>query len=400
MPTRPGIPRPGADSGRSALVVGAGIGGLGVARALGLAGWQVQVLEQANALDPVGAGITLWPNAVRALDVLGVRIRDYASPPGVGGLRTSSGRWLSRTDTADYPARYGAPLVAVHRADLQQALLGTLPAGTTATGTRVTGITQDATGLSVQHSSGLSRASLVVLADGLASANRHLVTGTAVRPRYAGYTAWRGVTGMGAVPVNQSGTTESWGRGQRFGIVPLAGGRIYWFATANTPEGQHSPDGPRGEHGQVSQRFHGWHAPIAQVLAATPPESVLRHDIYDLQPNPRSYVRGRLAVLGDAAHAMTPNLGQGACQALEDAVTMGALLHPDVDPALALLEYDRVRRPRAQAISSRSRQLGRIGQLSGRTTTAARDALLTITPDSAADHQLKSTLAWPVPTLA
>jgi 2-polyprenyl-6-methoxyphenol hydroxylase-like FAD-dependent oxidoreductase len=97
---------------------------------------------------------------------------------------------------------------------------------------------------------------------------------------------------------------------------------------------------------------------------------------------------------------MTPNLGQGACQALEDAVTMGALLHPDVDPALALLEYDRVRRPRAQAISSRSRQLGRIGQLSGRTTTAARDALLTITPDSAADHQLKSTLAWPVPTLA
>jgi 2-polyprenyl-6-methoxyphenol hydroxylase-like FAD-dependent oxidoreductase len=238
MPTRPGIPRPGADSGRSALVVGAGIGGLGVARALGLAGWQVQVLGAGERLGSGGRrhhsvaqrrpspGRPGCPDPRLRLACLGSAVCVPAADAG------------SRAPTlADYPARYGAPLVAVHRADLQQALLGTLPAGTTATGTRVTGITQDATGVSVQHSSGLSRASVVVLADGLASANRHLVTGTAVRPRYAGYTAWRGVTRIGAVLVNQSGTTESWGRGQRFGIVPLAGGRHLLVRNRQHPRG-------------------------------------------------------------------------------------------------------------------------------------------------------------------
>lgn len=243
MPPTVEVTREDSGSSPAALVVGAGIGGLSAARALWCGGWQVQVLEQAQRLDPVGAGITLWPNAVRALDILGVELRDQASRPGSSGLRSSTGRWLSCTDTADYPGRYGAPLIAVHRADLQQALLAVLPADTVTTGTRVSAVRQDATGVTVEHSAGHSRAAVVVLADGLASATHHLVTGSATRPRYAGYTAWRGVTESDADLPELLGTTERWGRGQRFGIVPLADGRTYWFATANTPQRQHASGG-------------------------------------------------------------------------------------------------------------------------------------------------------------
>ena len=305
MPGPAGRQSPGVRDPPSALVVGAGIGGLSAARALWSAGWQVEVLEQARQLDPVGAGITLWPNAVRALDSLGIQRHDHAARPGAGGLRTPSGRWLSRTDTASYPRRFGAPLIAVHRADLQQALLDALPDGTVTTGTRVTGVHQDDTGVTVEHSAGQRRAALVVLADGLASATRHLVTGSETGLRYAGYTAWRGVADADTGQPELPGTTESWGRGQRFGLVPLIDGRTYWFATANAPEHQYAPDGAVGEHAEVLRRFTGWHAPIEAVVAATAARSVLRHDVYELAPAPGSYVRGRLVLLGDAAHAMT-----------------------------------------------------------------------------------------------
>lgn len=386
----------GADLGSSsaALVVGGGIGGLSAACALRSAGWRVRVLEHAGRLEPLGAGITLWPNAVQALNVLGVRLPAGVSRPGPGGLRTSNGRWLSRSDTSGYTARYGAPLTAVHRGDLQQALLEALPLATVATGAHVTGINQDDTGVTVEHSGGRSRAAVVVLADGLASATRHFVTGATTHPRYAGYTAWRGVTDGDAGELGVVGTTESWGRGQRFGLVPLEDGRTYWFATANAPEHQRAP---HSEHAEVLRRFADWHAPIEQVITDTAVRSVLRHDVYDLRPGLRTFVRGRVVLLGDAAHAMTPNLGQGACQALEDSATLGALLRPGLDPGSALTRYDSLRRPRTQSISRKSGHIGTVGQLSGRSITTARDIVLRLTPDRATEHQLTSTLSWRPP---
>lgn len=383
-----------AGSGRTAVVVGGGIGGLSAARALQQGGWSVQVLEQAARLDPVGAGISLWPNAMLALDALEVALPVMTTELGTGGICTQRGRWLSRTDPATFPARYGAPLFAVHREQLQQALLASMRPDTVMIGVQVSHVDQQPGSATVHHSRGAHHAELVVLADGLASPTRHLVTGTRPRARYAGYTAWRGIASPSRDLAAPAGASESWGRGQRFGIVPLADGRTYWFATANTAEGQRAPAGERAE---VLRRFIGWHEPIQQLLAATDPSAVLRHDVYDLRPDPTSYVRGRLVLLGDAAHAMTPNLGQGACHALEDAATLGALLTPGADIEAALGRYDALRRPRAQLIARRSRLLGRVGQLCGRVTSTARDLLVAATPATVADRGLAGTLAWQPP---
>jgi len=399
-----------ADPCPAAAVVGGGIGGLAAARALQLAGWSVQALEKAERLNPLGAGISLWPNAVRALTVLDVPLPargDHGGAPNDsrraaaggggtagGGVRTSRGRWLSRTDPWTYPARYGAALVAVHRADLQQALLECLAPDTVQTGTEVSHVEQHPDGVLVRHSRGVVSADLVVLTDGLASSTRHLVAGPRPRSRFAGYTAWRGVTTPAAGLPASGAATESWGRGQRFGIVPLTDGRLYWFATANTAEGEQARD---SEHAEVLRRFAGWHPPVLEVVQATDHASVLRHDVYDLRPDPARYVQGRLVLLGDAAHAMTPNLGQGACQALEDAATLMVLLRSGAAMDTALTAYDAVRRPRAQSIARRSRQIGRLGQLQAPGLTLARDLLLRATPARLTDRELDTTLTWAPP---
>ncbi len=145
------------------------------------------------------------------------------------------------------------------------------------------------------------------------------------------------------------------------------------------------------------RHFATWHDPIAEVLAATDPVDVLRHDVYDLHPHPSRYTSGRLVLLGDAAHAMTPNLGQGACQALEDAATLRVLATRSDDLAAVLARYDALRRPRARVVAVRSLRLGRLGQLSGGRSTALRDLIVRAVPAHVADHQLDSTLTWPAP---
>ncbi|MFF5477734.1 FAD-dependent monooxygenase [Streptomyces sp. NPDC012935] len=363
---------------RKAIVVGGGIGGLATALALTSKGWTVEVLERAPELREVGAGLSLWPNALRALGALGVgdRVRAQAMSESATGIRDDRGRWLSRLDTAEMARRHGTAAM-IHRADLLALLAQALPSGVLRTGVEVTGVLPDG---SVAHSAGLSSAQLVVGADGIRSAVRNSVWPGAAAPRYAGYATWRAVTG----PITIEGSGESWGRGARFGYAALPDGRAYCYAAATAEEGA-----PLWGLDELRRRFGSWHDPIPALLNATSPDAVLRHDIYELPPLP-TFVRGRVALVGDAAHAMTPNLGQGACQALEDAVVLAACMeHPD-----GLHAYDAQRRPRTQMITRRAHQVGLMGQWSSRAAVTLRNAALRALPGSSFQKSLDPVLAW------
>jgi 2-polyprenyl-6-methoxyphenol hydroxylase-like FAD-dependent oxidoreductase len=163
------------------------------------------------------------------------------------------------------------------------------------------------------------------------------------------------------------------GRGARFGMAPILGGRAYWYATQNMPEGAPAPAVGHKQH--LLGLFRGWHAPVEALIAATDEAAILHHDIHDLPPLER-WGMGRVTLLGDAAHAMTPNLGQGACQALEDAVVLARHLRGVANMPAALRAYETERIARTAPIVRQARMVGAVGQWSNPLACGLRDQLM------------------------
>jgi 2-polyprenyl-6-methoxyphenol hydroxylase-like FAD-dependent oxidoreductase len=395
------------DTGRagSAIVIGAGVGGLSAAAALRQHGWRVDVYERAPSLEPVGAGIALAPNAVKALDSLGFGdwIDRAAVIQGSGGVRRPDGRWLARTDLGAVARHFGRPLVVVPRPDLIAALRSRLPEAAVHLGLPVERVVpgDETRPARVSTKQGERSADLVVAADGLRSATREALMPAHPGPAYAGFTAWRMVVERAEPKIEPS---ETWGRGAIFGIVPLPGERLYCYATANVPEGTRFAD----ERQALLERFGGWHAPIPDLIRGTPPEALLRNDIYWLDKPLPTYHVGRVAFVGDAAHAMTPNLGQGGCQAIEDAVVLAHELEEEddggfLDVALALNAYTEARRARTVGIARQSARAGRMQQMHSPFGIAVRNAAVGLAGHLGSGlmlRQMASTAEWtpPVPS--
>lgn len=374
-------------SPRHVLIAGAGIGGLTLACALQRAGLRATVFERAEALRPVGAGIVVQMNAAVALRRIG--LCDAVVAEGERAEQTlildSTGARITAVDVRSLQEELAIPMVAMHRARLQAVLRAHAgPEEAVRLGVSVTGFEDDGARVTVTLSNGETvSGDVLVGADGLRSAVRTGLLG-AQPTRYSGYTSWRGVC-PGADLVSAGQVTETWGPGARFGIVPIGHGEVYWFATLNAPAG--AEDAPGQTLAVLQERFAGWHAPIAKLLAATPPERVLRTDIHD-RPPMRHWSRGRVTLLGDAAHPMTPNLGQGGCQAIEDGVVLGECLAAPGSVEDALRAYEARRVKRANALVVRSHQVGRVAQWENGAARFVRDALFRRVPQSAARRQL------------
>ncbi|MFF2661115.1 FAD-dependent monooxygenase [Kitasatospora sp. NPDC058032] len=389
-------PAPGA------VVIGGGIGGLTAALALHRQGVPVTVHERAASLEPVGAGLVLAPNALRALDLLGVgdRLRALAAPHPAIGVRHPSGRWLARTGTGAVEAHFGEKLVAVARADVIDALVDALPAGTVRTGSRAELVEpgDDRAPALVRTADGERPAELVVAADGIRSATRSLLFPHHPGPRYSGFTTWRSVIARPPRPPFAAG--EVWGRGRLAGVVPLADGRVYVYGAALAPAGARAADGD--ERAELLRRYGNWCAPVPELFASTDPAGVLRHDVWEIADPLPAYHRGRVALLGDAAHAMCPFQGQGACQAVEDAVVLAAGVRPGEDPAAALPGYTAARLPRATAIVNGSRAVGALVARRSPLTALARDLALTaagLLPDRVLLNRAAPVYDWHPPVL-
>jgi 2-polyprenyl-6-methoxyphenol hydroxylase-like FAD-dependent oxidoreductase len=358
-----------------AAIIGGGIGGLTVAIALRRRGIEVAVYERSAALREVGAGLSLWPNAVKALVQLGLGARlDSISHKNMDfALRRWNGSVIASTPVEELERRFGGGVLIFHRAKLLDMLAESLGPEFLHLGNACAAIQESAGGVCARFTNGAAiEADVLIGADGLNSVVRaHL--GHRDPVRYSGYTAWRSI-----VPFDSSalGPSETWGRGRRFGIHPIRDGLVYWYATSNAPEGQR--DAESGPTSALLSLFKGWHEPVEALIRASGP-NVLRNDIYDRNPLSH-WGSARVTLLGDAAHPMTPDLGQGACQAIEDALELAKFLHSEPTQAAGLRAYEGSRIPRSRSIVLASRRMGRLGQIDSPVLGSMRDFALRLTP--------------------
>lgn len=368
-------------------IIGGGIAGLTTAIALRKAGIRATLFEGTPTFRPVGAGLALAANAVKAFQKLG--IADQILPAGrvldAFVILDEKGREITRTDSRAVSQKYGTDNFTIHRADLHQALVDQLIGNPIQLGKRAISMDYSKDGIIIRFDDGsLHQTDYLIVADGIHSAIRQQLLPDS-KPRYAGYTAWRSVVDSTGLDLNEA--TETWGLQGRVGIVPLADQKIYWFATINAPA--NDPRYRAFTVRDLTAHFKSYHAPVPEIIARTQDKALLWNDIADLKPLNR-YAFDNIVLLGDAAHATTPNMGQGACQAIEDAVVLADELATYQPVAEAFRRFEQRRLKRTHQIIENSRRIGQVAQTQNSLLATLRNGLFRLLPSSINERQLET----------
>lgn len=362
-----------------AIIIGAGIGGLTAALALRAVGVGATVYERGSSLEAMqaGGGIHLWSNALHVFRHLGLddTIRASGAELELAEFCSWRGPVLSGWKIGDISRRVGLPTVGISRADLQPMLARALGDEQIKLAMPCTGFAEDADGVIVRFADGCeARGDLLIGADGISSAVRAQIHGQQPH-RYAGYTLWQAITDFPTSQAPHDYFRVSWGRGKRFGFYRVGGGRLYYFALSNAPAREQDPE--RGKVAMLLDRygFRDWPEPVPSIIKATDDAALSRVDLRD-RPPARRWGEGRVTLLGDAAHPMTFNVGQGACQAVEDAGALARHLGRAGDIPAALRAYEAERIKRTTPIVNLAWQLGSFGRWENRAACRFRELML------------------------
>jgi FAD-dependent urate hydroxylase len=339
-----------------AVIIGGGIGGLTAGIALRQAGFEVEIYDRVRELRPAGAGISLWSNGVKVLNRLGLG----ENMAQIGGLmdkmeyRSLTGELLNHIDLNPLVEEVGQRPYPVARADLQKMLLEAYP-GEVKLEHKCIEVVEDEKGVTAIFENGhRATGDLLVAADGVRSILRQYVLGEEVQPKYGGYVNWNGL-----VPASEDlAPKNTWaiyvGKHQRASMMPVAGDRFYFFFDVPLPKG--TPANPETYRTELAENFQGWAKPVQTLIERLDPFKTNRVEIHDVGPLNRM-VRGRVALLGDSAHATCPDLGQGGCQAMEDGLILTQyLLTTNLGVEYALKRYEAERKERTTAVVQKARQ--------------------------------------------
>jgi 2-polyprenyl-6-methoxyphenol hydroxylase-like FAD-dependent oxidoreductase len=370
-------------------IIGGGIGGVTAAVALQHFGISAVVYERSEILRELGAGMMLWANAARVLNELGLLEKIIAVSGQTDNflVRKSSGETLMKIATGDFEV----PSVCIPRAELLSILVAALPAENIKLGCEFKGFEQSANKVRVHFANGDSAEhDILIGADGLRSRVRGAIFGTR-EPIYRGYTVWRGIGHYEGADISPNSSSETWGKGKRFGILNAGNKAFTWYAAANVPANHQ--DFVQGRKPELLEMFADWHSPIAELIDSTPENLIMKNAAYDHNSLKR-WVKNRVVLLGDAAHACTPNLGQGGGMAIEDALVLAKCLDSESSIEKALALYEKRRRVRTKHIQQRSRRMGQIAQWENSLIVAGREFITNILPAKIFEFNLRRTYSY------
>ncbi|MCS3528882.1 FAD-dependent monooxygenase [Chryseobacterium sp. JUb7] len=356
----------------SISIIGAGIGGLTLGNILKQYNIDFTVYESAPEIKPVGSGIMMAINAMQVFDTLGLKEKIEKAGNKIHGISITDEnlKLISKTNVLELEKKYNSCNVAIHRADLQRILAEKIGFENIKLNHSLKEIKKQENYL-LQFENGNEVESKIIFgADGIHSKIRNQIFKTG-EIRHTQQMCWRGLVDFDLPEKFYQEAIETWGKGKRFGFVRMTDRKIYWYAVIN--KGRHK------RYHSLSENFQGFHPLIIEIIESTLEENIIFNDIIDLSPIPTWHTQN-LCLIGDAAHATTPNLGQGACQAIEDSYIIGKLLGDNKDFNTIFKEFQQIRKKKVDHVVDTSWKLGKFSQWEK--GTRLRNLMMRLVPES------------------